>query len=78
MTPRPLLQFVGPSDRTLVLVELGFGFTLMTLAVFPGYAVLAASGREAVMSRPAVMAWVRRAFAASFALLGLRLATERV
>jgi threonine/homoserine/homoserine lactone efflux protein len=58
-------------------LELGRGFAAMTFAVFLGYAALAASGREAVLSRPAVMAWLRRAFAASFAALGLRLAMER-
>lgn len=72
-----LPQFVTPADGTLALVELGFGFTLMTFVTFLGYALLAASGREAVLGRPAVMAWLRRAFAASFAALGLRLAMER-
>ena len=72
-----LPQFVTPDDGTLALVELGFGFTLMTFVTFLGYAALAASGREAVLNRPRVMAWMRRAFAASFAALGLRLAMER-
>ena len=72
-----LPQFLSPGDGTLAIVELGFGFTAMTFAVFLGYAALAASGREAVLSRPVVMAWLRRIFAASFAALGLRLAMER-
>lgn len=72
-----LPQFLTPGDGTRTIVELGFGFAAMTFAVFIGYAALAASGREAVLSRPAVMAWLRRAFAASFAALGLRLAMER-
>lgn len=72
-----LPQFLSPGDGTRAIVELGFGFAAMTFAVFIGYAALAASGREAVLSRPAVMAWLRRAFAASFAALGLRLAMER-
>lgn len=72
-----LPQFVTPADGPLALVELGFGFTLMTFATFLGYAGLAASGRDAVLNRPRVMAWIRRAFAASFAALGLRLAMER-
>ncbi len=72
-----LPQFLSPGDGTLVIVELGLGFAAMTFAVFLGYATLAASGREAVLDRPAVMSWLRRAFAASFAALGLRLALER-
>ena len=72
-----LPQFLSPGDGPRAIVELGFGFAAMTFAVFIGYAALAASGREAVLSRPAVMAWLRRAFAASFAALGLRLAMER-
>ncbi len=72
-----LPQFLGPGDGTAALVELGLAFSLMTLLVFLGYAALAASGREAVLGRPAVMAWLRRAFAASFAALGIRLALER-
>jgi len=72
-----LPQFLSPGDGTRTILELGLGFAVMTFAVFLGYAALAASGREAVLSRPAVMAWLRRAFAASFAALGLRLAMER-
>jgi threonine/homoserine/homoserine lactone efflux protein len=72
-----LPQFISPGDGTRVIVTLGLGFAAMTFAVFLGYAALAASGREAVLSRPTVMAWLRRAFAASFAALGLRLALER-
>ncbi|MCB1399291.1 MAG: LysE family translocator [Rhodobacteraceae bacterium] len=72
-----LPQFMTPADGPTVMFELGLGFAAMTFVVFVGYAVLAASGREAVLSRPAVMGWMRRAFAASFAALGLRLAMER-
>ncbi|MCC0069521.1 MAG: LysE family translocator [Rhodobacteraceae bacterium] len=72
-----LPQFLTPGDGTAAILALGLGFAAMTFAVFLGYAVLAASGREAVLSRPAVMTWLRRAFAASFAALGARLALER-
>ncbi|MFC2969392.1 LysE family translocator [Acidimangrovimonas pyrenivorans] len=74
-----LPQFIpaGAPDATLRLTELGLGFVAMTFAVFVGYAVLAGSLRRAVLARPRVMAWIRRAFAASFAGLGLRLALER-
>ncbi len=72
-----LPQFLSSGDGTPAIVALGLGFAAMTFAVFLGYAAVAATGREAVLSRPAVMAWLRRAFAASFAALGLRLALER-
>ncbi|MEZ5685759.1 MAG: LysE family translocator [Paracoccaceae bacterium] len=72
-----LPQFMAPTDGAMVMAELGAIFAAMTFAVFAGYAALAASGRDAVLSRPGVTAWMRRLFAASFAALGLRLALER-
>ena len=72
-----LPQFVPPTDGLGGMAWLGAGFAAMTFVTFLLYAWLAASGREAVLSRPVVMAWMRRAFAASFAALGLRLAMER-
>ena len=72
-----LPQFMAPTDGLGGMVWLGAGFAAMTFVTFLLYAGLAASGREAVLSRPVVMAWMRRAFAASFAALGLRLAMER-
>ena len=74
-----LPQFVpaGAPDATLRLATLGLGFVAMTFTVFLAYAILAGSLRRAVLARPRVMAWMRRAFAASFAGLGLRLALER-
>jgi threonine/homoserine/homoserine lactone efflux protein len=38
------------------------------------YGLFAALVRDRVVSRPAVMRWLRRAFAGGFALLGARLA----
>jgi len=72
-----LPQFMAPGDGAAVMAELGMTFAFLTFATFVGYAALAASGRQAVLSRPRVVAWMRRAFAASFAALGLRLALER-
>lgn len=72
-----LPQFMAPTDGTAMMAELGVTFAALTFLTFLGYAALAASGREAVLSRPAVTTWMRRAFAASFAALGLRLAMER-
>lgn len=56
------------------MVELSGVFMAMTFAVFAVYGLFAASVRDRVITRPKVMAWLRRSFAAGFALLGVRLA----
>lgn len=53
---------------------LGLVFMAMTFAVFVVYGLLAAQVRGRVLSSRRAMAWLRRTFAAAFALLGLRLA----
>lgn len=72
-----LPQFLPAGAGTGALIELGLGFSAMTFVVFVLYAALAASGRDAVLSSERAMNWLRRGFAASFALLGLKLATAR-
>jgi threonine/homoserine/homoserine lactone efflux protein len=62
---------VHPLARML---ELSGVFMLMTFAVFAVYGLFAASVRDRVITRPRVMAWLRRSFAAGFAALGARLA----
>jgi Putative threonine efflux protein len=75
-----LPQFVSagepnPLSRMLVLSGV---FMLMTFAVFVGYGLFAASIRDHVISRPRVLTWMRRSFAAAFVALGARLAlTDR-
>lgn len=65
----------GPMAQML---ELSAAFMVMTFVVFTLYGVFAAAMRDTVISRPAVMAWLRRSFAAAFVALGARLAlTER-
>ena len=60
------------------MLELSSVFMAMTFVVFALYGVFAAAMRDHVVSRPAVMAWMRRSFAAAFVALGARLAlTER-
>ena len=49
-------------------------FMLLTFAVFVGYGLFAAKVREHVISRPRVLTWMRRTFAAAFVALGARLA----
>jgi threonine/homoserine/homoserine lactone efflux protein len=46
----------------------------MTLAMFVAYGLFAAGVRDRVVTRPRVMAWLRRAFAGGFAALGAKLA----
>jgi threonine/homoserine/homoserine lactone efflux protein len=54
-------------------------FMLVTVVVFAIYGVFAAAVREHIVSRPRVLTWMRRTFAAAFVALGIRLAlTERV
>jgi threonine/homoserine/homoserine lactone efflux protein len=71
-----LPQFVSaeephPLARMLVLSAV---FMLMTFVVFVGYGLFAASIRDHVISRPRVLTWMRRSFAAAFAALGAKLA----
>ncbi|MBC8130537.1 MAG: LysE family translocator [Rhizobiaceae bacterium] len=75
-----LPQFVGPDEAAPLarMLELSVVFMAMTFAVFALYGVFAASVRRHVVSRPAVLTWMRRTFAAAFVGLGARLAmTER-
>ena len=56
------------------MLELSAVFMLMTFVVFVGYGLFAASIRDHVISRPRVLTWMRRSFAAAFAALGAKLA----
>jgi threonine/homoserine/homoserine lactone efflux protein len=49
-------------------------FMLLTFVVFVGYGLFAAAIREHVISRPRVLTWMRRTFAAAFVALGAKLA----
>jgi threonine/homoserine/homoserine lactone efflux protein len=69
-------QFVPAGSAVGLLIELGLGFTAMTFIVFMLYVVIAATGRQYLLQSERMMNWMRRAFAASFALLGLKLASE--
>lgn len=71
-----LPQFVGADDirPLLSMIELSGVFMLVTFAVFAFYGVFAAGMRDHVVTRPRVMAWLRRSFAAAFAALAARLA----
>jgi threonine/homoserine/homoserine lactone efflux protein len=75
-----LPQFVRTEEPNgfLRMVGLSAVFMLLTLVVFVGYGFFAAAIRNHVISRPQVVAWMRRVFAGTFAALGARLAfTDR-
>ena len=75
-----LPQFVTADDphRLLHMLGLSAVFMLVTFVVFVGYGLAAAWMRRHVISRPRVLAWMRRTFAAAFVGLGAKLAfTER-
>ena len=74
-----LPQFVVPGEPYEVLHMLGLSavFMAMTFAVFALYGVFAAAVRERVISRPRVLLWMRRTFAASFVALSAKLAFTR-
>ena len=71
-----LPQFVSTADPaplgTMVLLSLVF--MAMTFLVFALYGLFAARMRDHVLTRPAVLTWLRRGFAAAFVALGARLA----
>ncbi|WP_436494585.1 LysE family translocator [Actinokineospora sp. HUAS TT18] len=71
-----LPQFVasGESGAFLKMVGLSAIFMAMTFVVFIGYGMFAAAIRNHVISRPKVLTWIRRVFAAAFIALGARLA----
>ena len=58
----------SPGKSRLALV-----FMAIIYAVFAVYGACAAA-RDYVISRPVVLRWLRRSFAAAFVLLGVRLA----
>lgn len=70
-----LPQFISPKDTQPIIsmLELSGIFMLITFVVFSIYGVFAAMMREHVINRPSVMIWLRRSFAAAFALLAAKL-----
>ncbi|HVG50392.1 MAG TPA: LysE family translocator [Xanthobacteraceae bacterium] len=73
-----LPQFVSageahPLARMLLLSAV---FMALTFVVFAIYGLFAARVRDHVISRPRVLTWMRRTFAAAFVALGARLAMQ--
>lgn len=71
-----LPQFVvaDSSSSTREMTALGLVFMAMTFVIFAVYGCFAASVRRQIVSRPSVLVWLRRSFAAAFVTLGLKLA----
>ena len=71
-----LPQFVSAEEAAPLarMLELSGVFMLLTFVVFVVYGVFAAAVRNHIISRPRVLAWMRRSFAAAFAALGAKLA----
>ncbi|MEU1429861.1 LysE family translocator [Nocardia sp. NPDC005746] len=73
-----LPQFVpnGSTGATVRMLELSGLFMLATFVVFAVYGAFAAGVRGRIISRPAVMTWMRRVFGVSFIALAGRLAVQ--
>lgn len=71
-----LPQFIEAGDPhpLLHMVEMSMAFMLLTFLVFIGYGLFASWVRNHVVTRPRILAWMRRAFAAAFVALGAKLA----
>jgi threonine/homoserine/homoserine lactone efflux protein len=71
-----LPQFVRADDPHPLsnMLVLSAVFMALTFIVFVGYGLFAAAIRNHVISRPRVLIWMRRTFAAAFVALGARLA----
>jgi threonine/homoserine/homoserine lactone efflux protein len=71
-----LPQFVpqDSADGLGTMLLLSAVFMLMTFVVFAIYGLFAAAVRDHVISRPRIMLWMRRSFAAAFVALGAKLA----
>lgn len=71
-----LPQFISPHEAHPVprMLLLSAVFMLLTFVVFAAYGLLAALLREKVISRPRVIAWMRRSIAGAFVVLAAKLA----
>lgn len=70
----PQFVAVGEAHPLARMLELSGIFMAMTFVVFVGYGLFASAVRDHVISRPRVLAWMRRTFAAAFVALGVKLA----
>ncbi len=74
----PLFIRTGDPSPVATMLQLSLVFMLMTFVVFAAYGVFAGMLRREIISRPAVLRWLQRTFAAAFAGLAVKLAlTDR-
>lgn len=71
-----LPQFLpaGESGSVAALANLAALFMLMTFIVFVFYGAFASAARTYVIQSPRIMIWLKRGFAGTFGLLGIKLA----
>ncbi|MFJ7768051.1 LysE family translocator [Streptomyces sp. NPDC097107] len=71
-----LPQFVEPGSASTLphMLQLSAVFMIMTFIVFVIYGGFAAAVRDHIITRPKVLAWMRRTFAVAFVGLGVQLA----
>ena len=71
-----LPQFVSPHEASPLptMLLLSGAFMGLTFVVFAGYGLCSAAMCRHVISRPSVVTWMRRTFAAAFVAMGARLA----
>lgn len=70
----PLFVHPGQGEGWLQMLLLSGAFMAVTLLVFAGYGLLAASVRDRVLARPRVITWLRRTFSTTYVALAGRLA----
>jgi threonine/homoserine/homoserine lactone efflux protein len=70
----PQFMNIEAPHPTFEMLMLSGAFMAVTFVVFALYGIFAASVRESVLSRPGVLSWLRRSFAAAFGALAARLA----
>ena len=70
----PQFVDVNQPNATTTMFLLAAIFMLLTFLAFVAYGGCAALAHDYVITRPAVMKWMKRSFAGVFAFLGLRLA----
>ncbi|WP_433626897.1 LysE family translocator [Nocardia sp. CA-120079] len=74
--PQAIAGDTGAPNALARMLELSGLFMLATFVVFAIYGACAAAVRNQVISRPAVVTWMRRVFGASFIALAGRLAVQ--
>jgi len=69
-------QFIPASTQSVTanMLWLASIFMLMTFAVFVVYGGFASAARQYVISKPAILQWLRRGFSVAFVALGAKLA----